>query len=724
MQVLEVEVAQDHIDSLSKAKKPILGVAELIWNSVDADATDVKVTLHRNSLNAIESIKVADNGLGISMTDAQDGFGHLGGSWKKLERQSRREKRILHGKQGQGRYRAFAVCENVEWESVHLLNGTLKQFTIAGTSKNKRRFTISDEKQSTRDGTGTTVTLTNIITQQRSLEPDRAVAELNRVLALYLKQYPQVRILYDGEPVDPSALEDRRTSYELPVVTTEDGESYKSSLTILEWKIDIERALYLCTAEGFTLREMAPGIQAPGYQFTAYLRSKLLEELDEAGNIDMDDFTDLRKLLDLAKEQMKRHFLQRDAEQASGIVERWKEENIYPYVGQPKDIMEETERQIFDVVASSLDSYVSEFKEVKPKAKKLTFNLLRYALESNPSSLQFILSEVVGLPKDKQDEFAALLQKTSLIAMINASKIVTDRLDFLKGLEYLLYDPEMRPTVKERSQLHKLVSRNTWIFGDEFFLVNNDESLTNVLRKHVKNALFDVDLDSEVLRPDGSKGVIDIGLSNMPTDEQIVESDVWISKIFNRQPSEGRHHLIIELKRPSQPVTSAVISQTKSYAFAVAGDDRFQNVKANWTFWALSTKMDKFAHLEAQVDGLPKGVVFQSKAAAERNYNMTVWAKSWAEVIEQCSARLRFFQERLNYHASQSSGKQFLVETYPKFIPKFEKGEISASPAEDKADSVASSDPVSPAPTKGNTAGKSNPATAKTASAKRKKLNP
>ena len=36
MQTLTLEVAQDHIDSLSKAKKPILALAELIWNSVDA----------------------------------------------------------------------------------------------------------------------------------------------------------------------------------------------------------------------------------------------------------------------------------------------------------------------------------------------------------------------------------------------------------------------------------------------------------------------------------------------------------------------------------------------------------------------------------------------------------------------------------------------------------------------------------------------------------------
>jgi hypothetical protein len=242
----------------------------------------------------------------------------------------------------------------------------------------------------------------------------------------------------------------------------------------------------------------------------------MLEEMDEAGTIDMDEFTDLRKLLDIAKEQMRKHFLQRDAEKASSVVETWKKDDLYPFEGEPQNVLEETERQMFDVVAVSLDSYVSDFKESAPKNKKLTFNLLRHALESNPSSLQFILEEVVGLPKEKQDEFASLLQKTSLIAMINASKIVTDRLDFLKGLEFLLYDKESKEALRERSQLHKVVSRNTWIFGDEFYLVNNDESLTNVLRKHVKDVAFDVDLDTPVLRGDGSRGVVDIALSNVP----------------------------------------------------------------------------------------------------------------------------------------------------------------------------------------------------------------
>src|SRR5437868_1632516 len=144
MQTLTIEVAQDHIDRLAKARKPVLGLVELIWNSVDADATDVAVRLNRNALAALDSIEVVDNGLGITMADAQAGFGHLGGSWKQHEKQTRRDKRILHGKQGQGRFRAFALCERVEWDSVYLGNGSLKQFKIIGNSTNKREFTITD----------------------------------------------------------------------------------------------------------------------------------------------------------------------------------------------------------------------------------------------------------------------------------------------------------------------------------------------------------------------------------------------------------------------------------------------------------------------------------------------------------------------------------------------------------------------------------------------------
>jgi hypothetical protein len=35
----EIQVQDDHLQRISQVRKPILAVAELIWNAVDADAS-------------------------------------------------------------------------------------------------------------------------------------------------------------------------------------------------------------------------------------------------------------------------------------------------------------------------------------------------------------------------------------------------------------------------------------------------------------------------------------------------------------------------------------------------------------------------------------------------------------------------------------------------------------------------------------------------------------
>jgi len=52
MQTVSVEVRSDHLETLSRVKKPIFAIAELIWNGLDADATQVRVELERNELRA------------------------------------------------------------------------------------------------------------------------------------------------------------------------------------------------------------------------------------------------------------------------------------------------------------------------------------------------------------------------------------------------------------------------------------------------------------------------------------------------------------------------------------------------------------------------------------------------------------------------------------------------------------------------------------------------
>src|SRR5207302_281427 len=105
---------------------------------------------------------------------------------------------------------------------------------------------------------------------------------------------------------------------------------------------------------------------------------------------------------------------------------------------------------------------------------------------------------------------------------------------FLKGLEYLVFDPESKQVLLERSQLHRILEHHTWLFGEEFNLTVSDQSLTEVLRKHLALLRKEPSDSAPVLREDGSTGIVDLMLSRQVPQTR----------------REEREHLVVELKRP------------------------------------------------------------------------------------------------------------------------------------------------------------------------------
>jgi len=66
MKTISVEVRPDHLQRMAAVKKPILALAELVWNSLDADATEVSVSFDENLLGGLNAIRVTDNGTGMT----------------------------------------------------------------------------------------------------------------------------------------------------------------------------------------------------------------------------------------------------------------------------------------------------------------------------------------------------------------------------------------------------------------------------------------------------------------------------------------------------------------------------------------------------------------------------------------------------------------------------------------------------------------------------------
>ena len=397
------------------------------------------------------------------------------------------------------------------------------------------------------------------------------------------------------------------------------------------------------------MSETKPGVQAPGFDFTAYLKSDYFKELDEQ-NLLLEDFNpNLKKIVGNAKGKLREHFRRRATEDAFKIVDEWKEEKIYPYQGEAKNLIEQTERQVFEVVALSLHDYLPDFEESNVKSKKFAFALLKQAIEESPKAVQRILEEVLELPKEKQEEFAELLERTSLAAIINASKMVADRLDFLRGLELLVFDAQSKHQLLERKQLHKILNDHTWIFGEEFNLTLSDKSLNDVLEKHLEKLGREPEEDADVvLREDGSEGIVDL----------------MLSRIVPQPRAEEREHLIVELKRPSQKIDSKAAAQIKSYAYAVAGDERFKDTKTQWVFWAISNDVSDSVRREANQRNRPRDLLYE-----EDEGRIFIWVKTWGQLIESCRARLEFFQRELNYNAENESALSYLRKMHNKYLP-------------------------------------------------------
>ena len=122
----------------------------------------------------------------------------------------------------------------------------------------------------------------------------------------------------------------------------------------------------------------------------------------------------------------------------------------------------------------------------KSSRRRFSLELLRQAVEQDPGSLRRVLQEVLELPEEQLEELDELLSQTSLTQVITASRSITNRLDFLKALDEMVHDPEIKDRVLERRQLHRILVNELWVFGEAYALGVDDQALRAVLERHIE----------------------------------------------------------------------------------------------------------------------------------------------------------------------------------------------------------------------------------------------
>ncbi|GAA2715159.1 ATP-binding protein [Micromonospora olivasterospora] len=623
-------------------KKQIAAIAELVWNALDANATYVEVELERTLTGAVDRILVSDNGEGITPEQAQESFREYGDTWKSSRTHTSGHQRILHGQNGEGRLYAFSLGEHLTWTSIAKVDGRNVQTRITVSRNRPTVWNIGDPVETT-ESTGTKVAIT--VPQgkrHRALESSEAPDNLAARLAFYLRAYPGIKVVYDGVILDPENIIQDIVDLRLDLPPEYVSEA-PPIVTFVEWKTRItDRKMLICNAEGIALAEYGEDWHDAVVSFTPYLRWRGFSDMTADG-IHMLTMSHA-PLLYAAEQAVRKHVSRRRSEISSQVVEQLKTEGLYPYDLTETSPTQMVERQTFDLVVTVARTALPP----RGAPRQLSVNLIQAALERDPSDLHGILDRVLSLSPEERSHLGRLIDDTQLSSIISATNTIIDRLNFIGGLRKLLADPQLRRELREVDQLHPMIAKNLWLFGEEWTLARTEVGLTSVLREYLHNLGEAVTLENElerVAREDGRSGRVDILLFRGIGDERHNE------------------RLVVELKRPTVKVGRTELDQVKSYARAIVDDPQYRGVKCKWKFILATYDYDEAINRDIRQRDKPPGL-------ADDQEEYELWVYSWGELLDAAERKLFFFRKQLEYEATDERVTRYLRESYQEYIPE------------------------------------------------------
>ena len=657
---MNIEITQEHFERSIKGS-PREAIKELIWNSCDADAKNIEVSFSYDGMEGnemVSDIYVKDDGHGIAFESIEEYFGKFGRS-QKTYRDKSPGGRIYHGKLGQGRYKSLTAGNFVDWFSVFRDKaGSFLSCEIKICAGSRMDISYSEAPEKTdADHTGTTVHIHGIPEERAGsittmAEPEEMIPDLLTTFAPYLLAYTDITIKYNGVTVDP-ARQIKKQGEKTLVFEQEGKPPVEARVVAISWKQAQFAKIYICGSSGVVydekdyapLKKTATSVYLMGDHFERMHRENLLAmgAADPAYAFFEDE----------AKKFVKEFVGEQEADDAAAEIGRIKVEGVYPYQGEPEDEVTKAERDVFDVLAVEVNRAVPQLKSAHRETKKLTYRLMREAINTNPTSIKAILTEVFNLTQQQQDDLAELLTHTHLPEIIDTAKTVSDRLVFLQVLEQMVYSDIGKP-IKERTQFHKVLLKELWVFGEKYTLGTSDQSLKNLLIEHIKCLGRD-----ELVPAIPPEAVED--LTRIP--------DICLFRQIC--PSyEHFEHLVIELKRPTLTLTKKEVDQIEDYAMTVAANPLFDKDTTKWKFILLGKEFDSYVENRLRNRTQGEGNLFDDG-------RISISVLKWSSVIQENKFKYEFLRKKLNHQLSDDPNfaSDYLRTKHAELFPAEKEGE-------------------------------------------------
>jgi hypothetical protein len=121
--------------------------------------------------------------------------------------------------------------------------------------------------------------------------------------------------------------------------------------------------------------------------------------------------------------------------------------------------------------------------------------------------------------------------------------------------------------------------------------------------------------------------------------------DSFMGRVVPNENPDHREFLLVELKKPSIKIGRKEADQVEDYVNAILAQPDFINTSTQWNFFLVTTEYDDVVKQRITQENRPVGLFIDKP-------NHKVWIKSWAELIRDCEARLKFVQDKLRIEVS------------------------------------------------------------------------
>ena len=609
---------------------PLLAIQEIIWNSIDADANNIRVTFDENELKALKGISIKDDGIGFSTNNIEIDISNLSTSNKKNTLQSPGG-RLYHGKRGEGFYK-IAHLGNVVWKTC---NGMEE---IECTVKFDQQIVSSTfVQQCTDQFTEVDISFKDSLTLWKKETLNSMV--LSSLISL--EQY-NVSMYFDGIKYDLDNLYSNHKEYSLFKKIIKE-KPYNITCKIIEINKELthsNKIIILAQDKTFLAEWTHQNKSFSNKPITIYMTF-----LDLPNDFTIMDLNIEDQIKEIAKEEIQKFKDSYKKDKKEEFLADIKIKKILPIQLSKEDSnmspSEQKEKKVLEEVLFKLYEYnkIDLSQPKKEKNSKVISELLYHSLSNNSDTLLDILQEVLNLNSTELEELKEILNHTSFSNIIKLSQVVAHRLKLLNYLDILFYKgSDENKNILERRQLQKLIDQNMWLLSEDFEYYLSDKSIESWLTELNKQ----------------------LGLEKYTDLNYVPSTDIpdYIIGKKKKGRANSYHHLVVEIKRPSYILNNnSIISETQEYIEQLI-ERAPTSIKSDWEIWFLVTSIPE--SIKGWIDE-EKGLKQVDK---HKKTPYKVYIKTWGELIQQKKSELEYLNEKLELKISTENCKEYVLKKY------------------------------------------------------------